>query len=202
VSPDPLSRAARGLGVGVVLVLVSAYTPLPNALARSIAPRAEPRPADAIVVLGSNVNPDGTLNVSSLVRFVEGTRLHRRGLAPLVVFSGTPREAAARAALARDFGVPAEAILTETTAHTTRDEAAAIGALLRAHGARRVLLVTNSQHLARATRLFEQRGFDVVPVRADFVSDATNDPDHRLWLMKSTTQEIVARLYYRLAGHL
>ncbi|HSB70897.1 MAG TPA: YdcF family protein [Candidatus Methylomirabilis sp.] len=152
-------RACRILGlIGVVVFLACAYTPLPNLLAHSLAARSRLEPAEAIVVLAASVSEDGALGDVSLRRAIQGIVLQRKGLAPLLVLSGPapdtgPTEAEVRAALALDLGVPAEAINMESRGRTTREEAIRIGEFLRARQVRRILLVTDSQHMARATPL-------------------------------------------------
>src|SRR2546425_7964860 len=148
----------RCLGAVVALVCLAALTPLPNYLARAL--RTEPRldRADAIVVLGGGVEPDGALNSGSLSRVTHGIRLYKARLAPLIVFSGAafdrrPAEAEVAARLARDLGVPSEQILTETGARTTREEAARIARRLEPRAVRRILLVTDSEHLTRAMEI-------------------------------------------------
>ena len=73
---------------GIVIFLVSAFTPLPNILSRWTGSQAQLEPAEAIVVLGGEVQPGGVLGNSSLRRAIYGIVLYRRGLAPLLVFLG------------------------------------------------------------------------------------------------------------------
>ncbi len=202
------ARICRLLGLtGVALFFTSAFTPLPNILARwlSIPPRLER--AEAIIVLGGELQPDGTLSNSSLPRALHGIVLHRKGLAPLLVFLGSDRaeglvEAEVRAGLARQLGISAEAILTEAGARTTREEAVRVEVLLRPMGVRRILLVTDSQHMARARGLFERAGFAVLAAPADDFSNAADKPDERLRLMRRILEELLAQIYYRVAGYL
>ena len=137
---------------------------------------------------------------SSLRRAVRGIALERQGLAPVIVFSGglgggTVSEAEVRAALARDLGVPADHILTDTEARTTREEAIRLPRLLSSIGARRILLVTDPQHMARAMALFQRAGLEVLPAPAE-------DPERSADLARAVLSEWLARLYYRLAGYL
>jgi uncharacterized SAM-binding protein YcdF (DUF218 family) len=205
---DVKISTCRVLGlVGVVLFLAFAYTPLPNLLAQRLATPSRLEKAEAIVVLGSNVSENGVLESDSLRRAIQGIVLQRKGLAPLLVLSGTaPKkgltEAKVRAELAREIGISSDAILTEEGARTTREEAIRIGALLRARQVRRVLLVTSPYHMLRAQRLFERAGFEVLPATAEDTSQAANSPEGRLRLTREVLQEILARLYYRVAGYL
>jgi uncharacterized SAM-binding protein YcdF (DUF218 family) len=190
----------------LALLLVLAFTPLAPALARRMATPPRLEPADAIVVLGADVAPDGTLSGPSLRRAIHGIRLHRRGLAPWLVFTGMPerrrrpQEAAVRAALARELGVPATAILALST-WTTREEAERSRDALVPRRARRIILVTDSQHMLRAAGVFQRAGFEVLPAPADaFPHDST--PENRLYLARDVVEELLARGLYRLSGSL
>ena len=191
-----------GLG-GLILFLICAFTPVPNILDRWVAMPPHLERADAIVVLGSDIWPDGVLTNGSMRRALQGILLYRRGLAPLVVFlgssvgNGTP-EAEVRAELARELGLAPVAILTEAGARTTREEAARTKALLGPKDVRRILLVTSSHHMVRARRVFQQAGFDVRPAPVVDLSNAAYKPGDRLELMQRVVQELIARIYYRV----
>jgi uncharacterized SAM-binding protein YcdF (DUF218 family) len=189
-----------GLG-GLALLMVTSFTPLSSGLAHMIGgPEHLPR-ADGIVVLGHGVSRDGVLSDGSLRRAVHGIRLYRKGLAPLLVLCGGANEGGAteaevQAGLAADFGIPQEAILT-IPARTTSEEADRVAAALRPHGARDILLITDSLHMGRAQLAFERRGFAVAaaPIPSSHSADT---PGGRLHLMRSVARELVARLYYRI----
>src|SRR2546428_529597 len=61
---------------------------------------------------------------------------------------------------------------------------------------------TASEHLPRARALLERAGWEALPAPADSVSPATEGPGARLELLRRLSQELMARLYYRLAGYL
>lgn len=200
---DLFGRATRTIGVVVVLVvIVVAFTPLINVVARWTRPPLRVEKSEAIVVLGAGANPDGTLNPASLVRLIHGVVLYRSGWAPLLVVAGSPAETQSRARLAYALGVPPAALVGETSAHTTGDEARRIGAILRARGVKTILLVTNTRHLVRATQLFQHQGLVVSGVPADLSSESSTQPEVRLELLRSIVQEMFARLYYRMTGAL
>jgi uncharacterized SAM-binding protein YcdF (DUF218 family) len=186
-------------------LLVTAFTPLANILSNALAIRPGVAPADAVVVLGSSVLPNGVLSSNSLRRTIEGIRLYRHGYAPVLVLlggggnGGPLTEAGARVLLARELGVPAAAIVT-AAGWTTREEAAAVAAALASRGARSILLVTESHHLVRAQPLFEQAGFRVLPAPSDPARHARH-PDERIGLMGDLLLEAAGRVYYRLAGY-
>jgi len=196
------------LGLAVLAVfLTSAFTPLPNLLSRWLTTPPRLEPGEAIVVLGSSLRPDLELSGASSDRTRHGIALYRRGLAPLLMLTGPPRgggpaEATVRAKLARELGIPAEVILTEAEARTTQEEAVRVGALLRPRGVRKILLVTNSLHMSRARGPFERAGFEVVAAPSDDLSNTSGAPEVRLQTMRQILEELIARLYYRVAGYL
>jgi uncharacterized SAM-binding protein YcdF (DUF218 family) len=208
---DQMMRRAHPLQLiglaGIGLFLVAAFSPLSNAVFRWSAAASDIQPADAIVALGAGVDPDGTLSSESLVRTVRAVALYRTGRAPIIVFSGPghedgPIEARVRADLAGTLGVPSEAIRTETSALTTREEAVRIGGMLRAENVRRILLVTDSQHMRRADALFSRGGFQVFPATADARSGVGTSPGARLRLLRDLLGEWMALGYYRVAGYI
>ena len=210
--PDIWERIVRGLGVLTVAgFLITAMTPLSNVVGRRIAVASHQlQPADAIVVLGAGVMGNGTLDSDSLRRVIAGIQLYKKGLAPIVVLSGSgmgpgtheETEAQMRTGLAESMGVPPAAIIKEETANTTFEESIHISAALHARGAGHILLVTDSLHMRRAMRVFAHAGLDVQPaVSADYPAALTS-PQGRLWLAMRIAQESAAMIYYRLAGYI
>jgi len=138
------------------------------------APALEPRTrlnqqqADAIVVLGCQLFPDGRPSERLRRRVTLGVGLYREGAAPLLVLSGggdgPVAEAAAMRDLAREAGVPATALLLEVESGNTFENAANTARLLHAAGKRRVVLVSDRLHLPRAARLFRRAGLEVTGV--------------------------------------
>jgi len=191
--------------VGVALFFATAFTPLAQLLNLWMAVEPQLVPSDAIVVLGATVPPSGILSHESTQRTDHAIELYQQGLAPrLILLGGTrkggPSEAEIRARVARLHAIPAEAIVTESRARTTREEAERVGDLARSRGIRTVLLVTNSGHMARARPLFERAGFEVHPAPSDTYF-APTAPEARLDLMRGLLQEVVGWIYYRITGY-
>ena len=83
-------------GAGVVIFVVSAFTPVPNVMDHWLSVPARIEPADAIVVLAAGIDEDGTLTINSMRRVLRGIALYKEGLAPLLVLSGPRARAAGR----------------------------------------------------------------------------------------------------------
>ena len=188
--------------LGLTGFLAAAYTPLPNLLFTRLAVSPRIEPADAIVVLGGNVQPDNSPGDESLRRTLHGLGLYRAGLAKVLVLSGSRHDIAARTRLIADLGEPSPRLLTAPSAGTTLDEARQLASFLAPWMVRRVLLVTGALHMRRARQVFERAGFEVLPAPVDRVEVGTRYPDGRLRVMGVVVSESLALLYYRAMGRL
>lgn len=203
-------RLTRGLqvlgGLLTSLLFLSAFTPLANGLAYWRAPTGALGPADAVVVLASGgTTESGQLSEVSLRHTLDGIDLYRRGLAPVLMLSGSPsglvrKEAEARAEIARASGIVREAVLTLPSARTTHEEALGAHTLLGPRGVRHIILVTDSVSMPRSAAAFEKVGFTVTPSYGVPVLLWGGAPGARLRLMQETMTELIAVLYYRTRG--
>ena len=185
------------------------FTPFSNVLAAQLMENFELAPADAVVVLGAGgLGPDGEIGGSSLKRTVRGMELYHSGYTSLLVLLGPASledyrsEASVRRSLALAMQIPPEDIVAESGGQTTREEARLMNEVLVPMGVRRILLVSDSQHLIRARVLFENEGFEVFTAPADTLSPLSTGPSARLRLLEWILREQAARLYYRAAGYL
>jgi len=171
--------------LGCLYVLVSSLSVTSYGLISSVEALAGP-PASSgdlsrqgvkfIVVLGGgiragNVNPAGVASCDSLERLVEALRLWRQIPGSKLILSGgaystkvvTTGEAMAQ--VARELGVPEDAMILETRSWDTQDEAALLKPLL---GSRPFALVTSASHMHRSLLTFRRLGMKPVPAPADF----------------------------------
>jgi uncharacterized SAM-binding protein YcdF (DUF218 family) len=127
---------------------------------------AGPRRAEAIVVLGARLLPDGSPGNALARRVATGVALYRQGAAPLLLLSGggghgrAEADAMAEAALAA--GVPGSALLIEACSGNTVENAFLSAALLADRGLGSIVLVSERYHLFRARLLFRRAGLVVV----------------------------------------
>lgn len=130
--------------------------------------------ADAIVVLGGGSRyawldrPQVRPEQLQSSRLAAGARAWLGGRAPIVILTGGGEdgdsEARRMAAAIAKLGVPADALVLEERSRNTRDNAMYTAALAKQRDMHRVLLVTSSLHMPRASLLFRKAGIDVVPV--------------------------------------
>jgi uncharacterized SAM-binding protein YcdF (DUF218 family) len=142
------------LGAVLSLVVLPFAVPMGlNALGAALITDDPLHPADAILVLaGESRGGD---------RVQHATKLFKRGLAPLLVLSGTPmgfrtQEADVMQRHAEFLGVPpARILIVKHDSDSTREEAGVVVSILKRRGLKEVILVTSNYHTARAKRIFE-----------------------------------------------
>ena len=119
--------------------------------------------ADVGVVLGNKVEPNGEPSLDLATRLDEAGDLYRQGYFPILIVSGGvgpgayDEPGAMRAYLVRQ-GVPAAAIVLDRGGYNTRATAVDTTGWMRAHGAGRVLVISQFYHLSRSRLAFERCG--------------------------------------------
>lgn len=115
--------------------------------------------ADTVIVLGAAAY-DARPSPVFEERIRHGIALHKRGLAPTLLFTGGFGGSGARFAesqVARRYavrqGVPVNAILIETVSRNTRENLGEAAALMRQRKMSRAIVVSDPLHMARALRL-------------------------------------------------
>ena len=124
--------------------------------------------ADAIVILGARVEPDGQPGPDLRVRTLHAVTLFQRGLAPYVICTGGYRDDRLSAAsvacrLAMSQGVPADKVIVADGSMTTREDAISASELMLDRGWNTAVVVSHPLHLERARLLFEAQGISVYP---------------------------------------
>jgi uncharacterized SAM-binding protein YcdF (DUF218 family) len=143
--------------------------------------------ADVIIVLGrpsyeGNIKSD-TFSACVQARAHHAARLYKRGFSAHIIPTGgltgpPPTEAAAMASVMRGDGVPDSAIILEDRAHDTVQNIQFSRALMQVNGWRNAILVTEPNHIRRATLIARDGGLTVFPSPVTD-SPGWNTPDAR-----------------------
>lgn len=173
-----------------------------------------PAEVEAIVVLGgghSSAQPwsdEQKLAPDSAARCREAARLYRaREPRPVVVCGGPVRTsvdssttlAELMARLLTELQVAPSDILEEKLSRDTHENAMQAARLLHARGVKRVVLVTDALHMARAVRCFQKAGLEVVPAPCDYRSARfVGRPTQ--FLPQASGAEDVQRLVHEILG--
>jgi uncharacterized SAM-binding protein YcdF (DUF218 family) len=161
----------------------------------------EQRPAGAIVVLGA-AHDDGRPSGAFAARLDHAVALFRAGTAPYLVVTGGmgPRDRTSEAAVARTYalarGVPAQRILVEDVSRSTLESVRSVGTILRDHGIRDAVFVSDRTHMLRVLRMARDQG-----IVAFGSPTATSPSDARArQRLEATVHELSALAAYVLTG--
>ena len=146
------------LGAGVAIVLAAIVLPVYLTIPRCNNPDSQ---VDALLVLGTPTEMDGTLTAAQRWRVDEAIREYRAGRARYILFTGGPTnhgfvEADTMARYALQQGIPSSALLEERRAMTTVENIRDSQVILDAHGLKRVEVISSAEHLPRAALLLER----------------------------------------------
>jgi uncharacterized SAM-binding protein YcdF (DUF218 family) len=135
-----------------------------------------PAEAQAIVVLASYVEPPSALHPvpeldhDSLIRCQHAAALARQETScPVLVSGGKPDSSVGPdcASVMRDYlvqhGLDASRVVVENRSHTTYENAVECAKLLKDRHIKKIILITNADHLLRAVGCFRKEGLDVIP---------------------------------------
>jgi uncharacterized SAM-binding protein YcdF (DUF218 family) len=156
------------------------------------------RPADAIVILGTQVYPGSIPGPALTRRTRHAAALYYLGLAPTIICSGgqagpeTSTEAAAACKLAATLGVPPAALVLEDRSRSTEENALDTAAIMASHGWRTIVVVSDGYHLYRAELLFRRAGLVPFPSPAQ----VTTGPMNPIERYGRETRELAALVWY------
>ena len=204
------TTGARGVvtaagAVSILSLLVIGFTPLVPWLLDE-PPQADAlERCDAVVSLGAGINDDRTLSANTQDRAIYSLTLLRAGYAPVLVLTGNENQGESvirdrMHALGLDF-----AMENCGPVHDTHDESVAVAKLFKAHGWRRVILVTHDWHMRRAAAAFEKAG---VHVLRSTCPDTRGDMHHprrlhdRIRALACLIHEKLGYCVYRMHGWL
>jgi uncharacterized SAM-binding protein YcdF (DUF218 family) len=163
--------------------------------------RDEQRAVDAIVVLGA-AQYNGRPSTILKSRVEHAVELYRAGLARYLVVAGgkaagdRTTEAATARLLALQQGVPASAILVEDQGRNTLESLRGVAAILRDHGLRSALFVSDRTHMLRVLRIARDEGI------AGYGSPTTTSPSDATFgnRLEATLHELGGLALYFVVG--
>ena len=129
-----------------------------------------------VVVLGGGHSTDPKLSITdklsdaSLVRLVEGIRLHRQLSESKLLLSGggafsSTSEAGVMSKMAMALGMKKKELVLESESKDTKDQAGFIQNII---GSNKFILVTSASHMARSVALFKAKGMKPIPAPTGF----------------------------------
>lgn len=222
-----LTRARRVLAAAVAVLFVTSLMPVAELALSALesdhhtlqaidgSVRDQTLPSVAwIVVLGgghtyrANRPVTDVVGRSSLVRLVEGIRLHRQIPGSRLLLSGGTdqyelTEAEAMGSLAKDLGVPAGAMRLDTESLDTAEQAKRVAEIV---GKQPFVLVTSASHMPRALALHRALDLEPIPAATDFASGQSIrlrsliPRSHSLSATTRAWREALGRIWAALTG--
>jgi uncharacterized SAM-binding protein YcdF (DUF218 family) len=181
------ATALLGLGVPVAFQLVKVLR---------AARHSQPEEADVILVLGRRLESDCLSSVFA-ARLDHAAALWRQGMAPRILVTGglTGRSSRTEAEVGREHllsaGIPEGSLLVEERSRHTLENLYHVREMMRANGWRRMLLVSDPLHLARAAALARGFGLEISCGAAP-----ASSPDSRVaWWWRAWTQAFMLHWY-------
>ena len=145
------------------------------------------RPAEAIVVFGAGVTPEGEPSLALHDRVRQGIALYRKDVAPKLVFSGGPDEVPVMRRLALAAGVPEAALSLDPEGLNT-------WATLRNLREKRIVAVSHYYHLARIKLAAHRLGLSCATVPCAMTRRLQREP----WYVARECAAFVS--YYFIRG--
>lgn len=174
------------MGMSLFILLIASNAWISSLLMQSLEwqqiPQEELPEAEAIILLGGSTRvptpPRQTIEITEAGdRVLYAAHLYKAGKAPLIIATGgriawlknAPPEADSMKNLLVEIGVPASAIIEETQAVNTYENALYTKEILKQRGIKKSLLVTSASHMPRSLRVFQKQEIDVIPAPTDFL---------------------------------
>jgi uncharacterized SAM-binding protein YcdF (DUF218 family) len=166
------------VSTGVIFLAVISYSAFSNMLLGPLESKYSPitdisefSNVKWVAVLGGGTSSDPKLSVTdqlsaaSLVRLVEGVRLHRKLYNSKLLLSGggvfsSISEAGIMAKMAIELGTDKKELVLESKSKDTKDQASFIHNII---GNEKFFMVTSASHMARSMAIFQSKGMNPIP---------------------------------------
>jgi len=173
---------------GIFLILILSLGPLPDMMLEPLesaypplsleAPKAQAASCKWVVVLGAGVKTDAGLPLvdqvapASLVRLVEGIRIHKKIPGSKLILSGgalynSDPETRLMEEIVRSMDIDAKDIVLESTSRDTEEQARQIVSIVNRDP---FILVTSAFHMSRSMTLFKKYGASPLPAPVNRIS--------------------------------
>lgn len=212
MSDRALASRRRRFVLACALALITAaavlfLSPLYQVLAIPLLVSDPVAGADAIVVLGGGVNPQGDPSPSTTERVLYGVGLWKEGFSPTLLLStGSPNgvsEARAMRRVALALGVPDEAILLEDRSVNTHQNVRFVDEIFRERGWKRSIVVSSPYHMRRIWLVRQKVSRDLETLYAPVRPSEFHRPrgwSHQFRCAWTVLHEYAGIIWYRLRG--
>lgn len=199
---DLLGKVSIGF---IVIVIIFAYTPLVNFIAKPLIIPPTLEKADSALVLSGGVYPNGALSYFTSERIIRAVSLYKDGLVSKIILSGGVslgnkdiHDADAMKQVALSLGVLEKDIILENQSRNTYENLTFSKKIIEENKFNNVLLVTSAIHTRRSLKISQSIGLNLIPASPTPFEDYRSMPIDRLLLAYFTIREYGALLFYNL----
>ncbi len=203
------------VSTGVIFLTAISYNTFPNMLLHSLESVYSPITDVSafpnvkwVVVLGGGTSSNPKLPLTdqlsgtSLVRLVEGIRLHRelsnnKLLLSGGTTSGSVSEASVMAEMATALGIDDNDIVLESTSKDTKDQVRLIYDIIRKD---RFILITSASHMDRSMALFQTKGMNPIPAPIGNKVKKSQKLSFRVFFPSAKAIDKMERVFYECMG--
>ena len=201
--------------IGVIFLVTISYDTVSNMFLRPVESKYLPitdtsafKDVKWVVVLGGGHFSDPKLAITdqlsdaSLVRLVEGIRIHKKLLSSKLVLSGgsvfdSTSDAGAMAKMATALGIDNREIILESKSKDTKDQAMFIRNII---GNNRFFLVTSASHMTRSVAFFKSKGMNPIPAPVGFQVKNASSMSPRRFFPSGKGIDKMERVVYEYLG--
>jgi uncharacterized SAM-binding protein YcdF (DUF218 family) len=184
--------------IGLCWLLVT-LTPVTKWYAAELAGTWYEPDGDVLIVLGADTPTGDFIGLASYWRCIYAVRFWRNGNFRSVVISGGAGIADSMKKFVQFEGVPAEKLVVDNRASSTRENALFIAPILARMPGRKVL-VTSDFHTYRSVRVFRKLGIDVTPRFFPYAAKRYNTRLERWSVFLDLCLESLKIVGYRVRG--
>jgi len=201
--------------IGIIFLGMLSYDAVSDKLLRSLEYKYPPlinlesiQGVKWVVVLGGGHTSDPKLPITSqlseisLVRLVEGIRIHRGLPTSRLILSGgivfeKVSEAKVLADVALAIGVKKQDLILEEVSRDTEDEARLIQEVV---GQERFILVTSASHMPRSIALFKKLGMHPIPAPTDYLVKESQEMNPNKFYPRAENLDKAERAFHEYLG--
>jgi len=203
------------VSTGVILLTTISYNTFSNMLLYPLESKYSPitdvsecSNVKWVAVLSGGHSTDPKLSVTdqlsgtSLVRLVEGIRLHRELSNSKLLLSGgsafsSTSEAGAMAKMAIALGIDKNDLVLESKSKDTKDQASFVQNII---GNDKFILVTSASHMARSMALFQSKGMSPIPAPTGYLVKRIQKISPSMFFPSANGIDKIERVVYEYLG--
>lgn len=203
-----------GLGLLIAIVTLVAFclNPSTDLISKPLFVKDVKQPADVIIALSAGLIKDCKPHPNLVKRESYASQLRKEGLSQSgkVIITGqysipsVVTDDECHSMLSKQLDIPEDALIIDNVAFSTQDNVLNSKAIMKKHGWKTALIVTEKSHMMRTMLTFKKAGITVYPVSVpDYpIKGKTWHDMYRMEYVRRFLYEYGALMYYKWYGYI